>query len=52
MVNGVLILLGLCIFEIILAKLVIKDKDCFMMDFYEFFDLDLETYKKTTKTKS
>jgi hypothetical protein len=52
MLNGLFALLGLCIFEIIVAKLVIKDKDCFLMDFYEFFDVDVDAYKKSKKTAS
>lgn len=40
MMKGLLILIGLCLLEIILAKLALKDKDASLMDFAEFFELD------------
>ncbi|SDJ78343.1 hypothetical protein [Sediminibacillus albus] len=38
MLSGFLVLIGLCGCEIIIAKLVIKDKAVFLMDIDEFFD--------------
>ncbi|SDL83963.1 hypothetical protein [Sediminibacillus halophilus] len=38
MISGFLVLVCLCMCEIIIAKLVVKDKTAFLMDFQSFFD--------------
>ncbi|GIN87748.1 hypothetical protein J6TS2_41340 [Heyndrickxia sporothermodurans] len=46
MLVGPLILIFLCIIEIILANLALKDKAEFVMDFYEFFEINSTDHSK------
>ncbi|KYD11667.1 hypothetical protein MXL46_15190 [Heyndrickxia sporothermodurans] len=39
MIEGIILLIALCIFELILANIALKDKKEHLMDFYEFFDI-------------
>ncbi len=51
MISGLIVLVCLCLCEIIIAKLVVKDKTVFLMDFQTFFDWP-DTYGRGENNKS
>ncbi|WP_153461910.1 MULTISPECIES: hypothetical protein [Sediminibacillus] len=52
MISGLLVLMCLCLCEIIIAKLVVKDKNAFLMDFQTFFDWPDTFMESDNKTKN
>lgn len=40
MFEGIILLIALCILELIIANIALKNKKVEVMDFYEFFDIN------------
>lgn len=50
MIKGLMALGGLCLFELLLLKLAVKDDKKEKMDFYDFFDLEKPKKEKEQQT--